>query len=271
MSRLALLLGSASLLAACAAPATPTQIAPPTEIAEPTPTPEALVDADHLWLSWYGHATFLLESPQGVRILMDPAPTEVGYAYPIIPDVDAITTSHGHFDHTATHRAEGPSADVPPRILAGVRGSQVIAIAETVGDVRIRNVASYHDAQQGAQRGPNAIFVFEAAGRRIVHLGDLGHVLTDEQIDALVPVDILLIPVGGVFTIDARGADRVLQQLSPRVTIPMHYGTPDLTFDLNPAEPFLEGKTVQRIDSNRIPVTDELLSSGPKILVLNYK
>lgn len=204
---------------------------------------------------------------------MDPAPTEVGYAYPIIPDVDAITTSHGHFDHTATHRAEGPSADVPPRILAGVRGSQVIAIAETIGDVRIRNVASYHDAQLGAQRGPNAIFVFEVAGVRIVHLGDLGHILTDEQIDALVPVDALLIPVGGVFTIDAQGADRVLQQLSSRVTIPMHYRTPDLIPDLplDPPEPFLEGKTVQRTNLNRIEITPELLAGGPKILVLNYK
>lgn len=273
MSRLPLLWGSLTFLVACAAPAPPTEVAPPTEIAAPTPTQETPVAAGRLTLTWYGHATFLLESPQGVRVLMDPAPIEIGYEYPTIANVDAITTSHEHFDHVATNRGEGRSPALAPRLLSGVRGSQVVAIDETSGDVRIRNVASYHDTQLGTQRGPNAIFVFEVAGVRIVHLGDLGHILTDEQIDALVPVDVLLIPVGGVFTIDARGADRVLQQLSPRVAIPMHYRTPDLAPDLplDPVDPFLEGKTVQWIDLNRIEITPQLLAGEPKILVSNYR
>ena len=101
---------------------------------------------------------------------------------------------------------------------------------KTVKDVRIRNVGTFHDTQQGMERGRNAVFVIEADGLKIVHLGDLGHILTDEQVRQIGPMDVLMVPVGGVYTINGSKAKEVVAQLKPkRYILPMHYGT--LTFD----------------------------------------
>ena len=188
-------------------------------------------------LRWWGQSTFELSSPRGADILIDPYSDGIGYRVPEL-SVAFITVSHEHLDHNNT----GLAGDAT--ILRGLTGSGWAQIDErpTV-DVRIRSLASWHDDAQGDDRGRNAIFVFETGGLRIVHLGDLGHALTPEQIAAIGPVDVLLVPVGGFFTIDAKGAQEVVVQLAPRVVIPMHYKTQDVTINqLRPVQPFLAGQ-----------------------------
>lgn len=106
---------------------------------------------------------------------------------------------------------------------------------------------------------------------RLAHLGDLGHILTGEQVTQIGPVDILLIPVGGVSTIDAQKATTVAEQLSAKLIFPMHYRTSDLKFELASVDEFLEGKTVERLDTNSITIAKETLPERLKVIVLNYK
>lgn len=196
-----------------------------------------------LSLEWWGQSMFRLLSPRGAHIAMDPF-GDIGYRIPERQEVGVgiVTVSHEHLDH---NNISVTGAGV---VLRGLTADGWAEIDERpTQDVRFRTVASWHDDSQGSERGRNAIFIFETGGLRIVHLGDLGHRLTQAQIDAIGPVDVLLVPVGGFFTIDAAGATAVMEQLRPRLTIPMHYKTEDVTIrELEPIDPFLEGKQVER-------------------------
>ena len=121
-------------------------------------------------------------------------------------------------------------------------------------DVAIRSVGVYHDEEKGEKRGLNAVFVFEVGGLRMAHLGDLGHLLTDEQLPAIGPVDVVLVPVGGFFTIDAAQATKVIEQLKPRtIVMPMHYKTDVLTIkELAPVDAFLQGKAKVRREKGNV-------------------
>lgn len=219
-------------------------------------------------LRWYGQSTFTLTTPGGVKILMDPMGPETGYGLSPIEGINVVTVSHEHFDHNNIALATGS-----PTVLRGLEAGGWATIRETIGDVAIRNVATYHDESSGAERGLNSIFVFEVGGMHLVHLGDLGHVLSADQVAAIGPVDILMIPVGGVFTIDAGAATRVMEQLSPPVIIPMHYKTADLSpgLPLAPVDNFLSGKQVQRVGSNTITIAAEALPEAPTVMVLDYE
>jgi L-ascorbate metabolism protein UlaG (beta-lactamase superfamily) len=133
-------------------------------------------------------------------------------------------------------------------------------------------VGVYHDDKRGAERGLNTVFLFEVGGLRIAHLGDLGHLLTDEQLSAIGSVDIVLVPVGGFYTIDAYQATRVVDQLHPRlVVLPMHYKTPSLTIkELAPVDEFLERKAnVVREPTNTLTLTPVKARPAVQIVVLN--
>lgn len=160
-------------------------------------------------LTWLGHSSFLLETAAGTRIVTDP------YQQDILPHAapaaDLVTVSHEHFDHNA--------ADTLPRYGEILRGAK----EWDTPDVRITGYASWHDEVQGKKRGPNTVFVFEADGLRVAHLGDLGEELTPELKEALSGLDALLIPVGGTFTVDGKQAVEIMEQLKPRYTVPMHY------------------------------------------------
>jgi L-ascorbate metabolism protein UlaG (beta-lactamase superfamily) len=108
--------------------------------------------------------------------------------------------------------------------------------------LEFRGVASYHDSDGGRKRGENTIFCFALDDIRICHLGDLGHLLSPAQVDAIGPVDLLFLPVGGIYTIDARGAEAVMRKLHPALTIPMHYSTNALSFELERVDNFLKGR-----------------------------
>ena len=222
-------------------------------------------------LTWFGQSCFLLESASGARVVMDPIPANIGYTPPIDLRADAVTISHEHTDHNHVGLVQGK-----PKVLRGLTPDKKgwIRINEKIKDISIRSVGVYHDTKRGAKDGLNTIFVFETGGIRVAHLGDLGHTLTDQQLSAIGSVDVVLVPVGGHLTIDARDATYVIDQIRPRLMIiPMHYKTDVLTIkDLAPVEPFLAGRTnVRRAKGNRVAVTGLRTRPSAGVVVLNYK
>lgn len=210
-------------------------------------------------VKWFGHACFLITSPGGVRILTDPFDASVGYQVPSV-EADVVTVSHDHFDHNNVPAARGK-----PTVLRG-KGEY------RNGGVRVYPVASFHDADGGAKRGMNTIFVMEVDGIRIVHMGDIGHDLSQRQLDAIGRIDVLLVPVGGVYTIDAAGARRLVEMTSPRAVIPMHYKTPAVGMPIAGVDKFLAGMgSVVPVGSNEARFGEETESRGTTVYVLDYK
>lgn len=222
-------------------------------------------------LTWYGQACFLLETAAGTRVVMDPIPGSIGYTPPADLKGDVVTVSHEHGDHNNIALVQGK-----PKILRGLTADKKgwVKIDEKVKDVAIRSVGVYHDEEKGAKRGLNTVFLYEVGGVRIAHLGDLGHQLTDQQLSAIGSVDVVMIPVGGFFTIDAGQATRVLDQLRPRlIVIPMHYKTDVLTIkELATVDAFLAGKpNVRREKTNTISITGVKARPSTEVVVMNYK
>lgn len=243
-------------------PTQQTQATPATAPAQPTPI------AKELTIQWLGHATFLITSSQGTKLLIDPMAANVGYSLSPITGVDVVTASHEHADHNNIGLATGS-----PLVLRGLSATGWNEINQSVKDVAILSVPTYHDSEQGSKRGRNTIFVFQVDGLRVTHLGDLGHALTSEQVQKIGPVDVLMIPVGGFYTIDANQATQVVQQLSPKIVLPMHYKTPANRPDMPivGVDDFLVGKKVQRLSSNTIKVSGVSLPSEITVMILNYQ
>ncbi|NLI98285.1 MBL fold metallo-hydrolase [bacterium] len=216
-------------------------------------------------IRWLGHSAFLLETSNGRKLLTDPY-NSGSYAGtlrygPIEATADVITVSHSHPDH------DGVSS-LPKPIGRVVRESKV---TEEAG-FRICGIDTFHDEASGSKRGRNIIFVIEAEGLRICHMGDLGHVLSESQIKEIGRIDVLLIPVGGYYTIDAKEAAQVVNQIKPRVVIPMHYKTDVLDFPVAGVDEFLKGKTnVKTLDSAFTEVTADTLPSETEIRVLKHE
>ena len=190
-------------------------------------------------LKWYGHSCFLLTAADGTRILTDPCDPEMtGYRLPRI-ETDIVTISHGHHDHNYLAAAAGKPAVIDTAGAHEARG------------ISITGVPTWHDDVQGAKRGANLVFTFEIDGLRVAHLGDLGEIPPDAAFTAIGPVDVLLCPVGGFYTIDAGTAWQVTERLRPRVIVPMHYKTPVNHFPIAGVDDFLavSGETpVRRVD-----------------------
>jgi len=176
-------------------------------------------------IKWWGHACFAVTAQNGKVILTDPYPPSIGYQ-PIADQADIVTVSHGHFDHNAVDGLKGQ-----PQIIN-------TAGRHLVDGIEITGIDSLHDDVGGSKRGKNLIFTIAVDGWKIVHLGDQGVTLTEEQLAQIGPVDIAMIPVGGTYTVDAAGAYRIVQQLNPKVILPMHYQTDVQPFDIAPVSEF---------------------------------
>jgi L-ascorbate metabolism protein UlaG (beta-lactamase superfamily) len=209
-------------------------------------------------LKWLGHSCFLITSETGLKIITDPYGTVQGVKYaPIKETADIVTMSHDHFDHNAVSSVAGK-----PEVV------KVIGVKRVKG-IQFKGIASYHDEAGGKQRGANTIFCFSVDGIKVCHLGDLGHPLNNEQLKEIGDVDLLLIPVGGYFTIDARVSTQICSKLEPRVIVPMHYKTPKLDFPITGVDDFLAGKNnIKRLDWSEIELKAETLPTKPEILVL---
>jgi L-ascorbate metabolism protein UlaG (beta-lactamase superfamily) len=209
-------------------------------------------------VKWLGHSCFLVTSKGGVRIITDPYAVGGDIKYsPIEETADVVVVTHGHDDHSNVSAVQGK-----PEV---VRGDGT----KTAKGIQFRGIATYHDASQGTQRGPNSVFCFTVDDIKLCHLGDLGHVLSPEQINELGTVDILFIPVGGFYTIDASIASRVCDLLKPKVVIPMHFKTPKCAYPIAGIEGFLKGKkNVRKVMDSEVEFEREKLPAATEIVLL---
>ena len=256
------------------ATAAPTSSSP--AIATPvasTPTTAAPAGKDAtISLTWYGQSTFVLTTNTGLKALLDPTGPGTGYKIPTLDGIDLVTISHEHSDHNAINLASGN-----PLVLRGLAGNDWAKIDQTVKGVRVRTVGVYHDDAQGSKRGKNSIFIFDVDGLRVAHLGDLGHPLSPEQIEDVGAVDVILIPVGGYYTIDAKTAVEVVSQLNPTVVVPMHYKTSDLSASLAnvlaPVDDFVKaiGNTAAVSEVGQTVTIERKLPAARTVMVIKYK
>jgi L-ascorbate metabolism protein UlaG (beta-lactamase superfamily) len=212
-------------------------------------------------VEWLGHACFLITSNGGVKIICDPYKyLGMGLKYDRIDEsADIITKSHGHGDHSAIDEVEGNPSVVDSAGKTQVKG------------IEICGIACYHDETQGLQRGTNIIYCFDMDDMRLCHLGDLGHMLSDKQLVDIGQVDVLLIPVGGKFTIDPVVATKVCDQIKPKVAIPMHVKTAKCDFVPYTAEDFVKVKSnVRRADGSEVEFSKDALSVGTEIVILKH-
>lgn len=211
-------------------------------------------------IKWLGHSCFLITTSAGTRIITDPFTPERNMSYaPVSQAADIVTVSHGHQDHNHVAPIQGT-----PHIFTGNTG-------ETFRDVAVRTVKSWHDESGGKERGPNLIFCFKADDINVCHLGDLGYRLKRDEIDALGRVDVLLIPVGGIFTIDAAMAARLCEDMRPGIAIPMHYKNKHCQWLKWTANDFVgSNKNFQKIPAGEIEITASTLPAPTQIIILDY-
>ncbi|MBQ7681373.1 MAG: MBL fold metallo-hydrolase [Oscillibacter sp.] len=191
-------------------------------------------------LTWLGHSCFLLEHDD-YRIVMDPYKGVPGYP-PLSVKANGVYCSHAHFDHNATE------------LVGRLTGRK--------NPFNVRTVKTFHDDKDGAERGENTIHIFGSGDITIAHMGDLGHHLTLEQIEAIGPLTVMLIPVGGVYTIDGVGAKSACMALRPRCVIPMHYRHPPYGLpDIGEVDAFLKlwpKTSIHRLDGPSLDITTDL-------------
>nr|WP_261487466.1 MBL fold metallo-hydrolase [Acididesulfobacillus acetoxydans] len=210
-----------------------------------------------LEIRWLGHSCFLFVGQEGVSVLTDPFDQSVGYPTPKA-ETDVVTISHHHFDHDAVQVLPGK-----PQVIEGP-GRQ------TAAGLTFKGTATFHDAERGAKRGQNTVFSFTLDGVSVVHLGDLGHLLTPEQREGIGTVDIVCVPVGGFYTIDAGQAYETVQQLNPKVILPMHY-KPDeaVTLPIAGVDDFLQHFT-QVKKAKTLEISRASLPQTQEVVVLEF-
>lgn len=174
-----------------------------------------------------GHSCFLLEESTGTRVITDPYSSDIGITLPPV-SADVVTVSHSHYDHNNVKAVLGHPMVIDKPGMHDVKGVQIFGLN------------TYHDEHNGAKRGSNVIFNIRMDGVNVCHLGDIGHGPSPMMIEAIGPVDILLIPVGGTYTIDAEVAKEYVDRLMPSVVIPMHFKTDDVNIDIEGVDTFLD-------------------------------
>jgi L-ascorbate metabolism protein UlaG (beta-lactamase superfamily) len=237
-------------------------------------------------LRWYGQSFFQLQDSTGQRIVFDPhaIPT---FGTPRVK-ADFVLISHLHDDHNQPEVLDGFFPDDPKAAEKRNKGDVyrgVVPIGkgnrqdwkqynETRGPIKFRTLPTFHDAQMGLQRGKNAVWIVEADGLVFCHLGDLGHELSPDQVKSIGKVDVLMIPVGGIYTINGETAKKVVDQIKPRLyVLPMHYGVPGYDDILGPDE-FLDGqKHVKKmLDTNELVIPADMKTpDAPTIMLLGWK
>ncbi|MEN6615019.1 MAG: MBL fold metallo-hydrolase [Syntrophorhabdus sp.] len=215
-------------------------------------------------IKWYGHSAFLLTTGDSTRIIIDPYQSGAfggALAYGKIKDsADIVLSSHDHDDHNYVKDITGTFQ------LINTPGRH------TVKNILIEGIPTYHDQTQGSERGRNIIYIIDADEIRVVHLGDLGHVLDEQTVKKIGKIDVLLLPVGGFYTIDAKEASLIVETLRPSITIPMHFKTDKCDFPITPVQNFTTGKAgVTSEGKTSIDLSRGTMPKSPQIIVLEHE
>ncbi len=215
-------------------------------------------------ITYLGQSSFKIKA-KNTTLVTDPFdPGVVGIKYPKLSEIDIVTVSHAHSDHNHLANIKDP------RMVLQEPGEYEI------GGVSIRGIGSFHDDKKGELRGSNTIFVFEADGLRFAHFGDLGHKLGEGVIEELGTIDVLMLPVGGFYTVDAQVAAEIVRSIEPAITIPMHYQVKGLSSDihdkLTPVDDFLKilGMSVENLEKLSVKKMD-ISETESKVVVLEIK
>lgn len=210
-------------------------------------------------IQYLGHSCFRIISEMNTAIICDPYQSEmVGFAMPKV-SCDVVTISHHHRDHDCVEEVKGN-----PAVLEG-------DVCLAADDIAVQSFKTFHDDKKGKLRGENTVFCFLVDGLKVVHMGDIG-VFDDNIAKQIYGCDVLLLPVGGVYTIDAEGANKYLEAVKPKIAIPMHYKTPLHAFELDVIEKFLalqNSKNVTKFDCETLSLTDAPQNFDTQIVVLN--
>lgn len=213
---------------------------------------------------YLGHSSFKIKT-KTATVITDPFDPQVtGLKYSGV-EGDIVTVSHAHHDHNAVDKVAGVK-----KVFEGPGEYEAMGVS-------IIGYPSFHDAKQGTERGKNTIYVIEADGLRLAHLGDLGHTLSDDLINEIGSIDVLMIPVGGKFTIGPKEAVEIVGKIDPYFIIPMHYAVPGLNpqmfTGLEPVETFIKeiGMTVENLPKFSLKREDILEDQGSKVIVLEKK
>ena len=208
-------------------------------------------------ISWLGHSCFQLRG-KNVTLITDPFSPQLGHSLGKI-SAPIVTISHNHPGH---NYADGIGGD--PRIVRGPGEYEI-------SDVLITGVASYHDDKHGQQLGRNTIYIIHMDDLIICHLGDLGHVLQEEQLEEVADADMLLVPIGGQHTINAAQAAEVISQVEPHIVIPMHYSPP--TGDApNPLDKFCREMGIEAINpQTKLSITHSTLPAETQVVILSVR
>jgi L-ascorbate metabolism protein UlaG (beta-lactamase superfamily) len=191
-------------------------------------------------------------------VVTDPYPPDLGYSLGK-PTAHIVTVSHQHPNHVYVQGVGGE-----PRLITGPGEYEI-------RDVLVIGVATFHDAEKGRNRGKNTVYLMEIDEVAVCHLGDLGHVLTADQVEEIGNVDVLLLPVGGVSTITAPIAAEVVRQLEPKAVVPMHYKTPAISWELESVERFLKEIGVKQLEPQpKLSFTKSSLPASTQVFLLNY-
>jgi len=208
-------------------------------------------------ISWLGHSCFRIKGKQAT-VITDPYPPDLGYSLGKLT-ANIVTVSHQHPGHSYVQ-----GINDEPRLITGPGEYEI-------GGVLITGIATFHDQERGQKRGKNTVYLMEVDEVSVCHLGDLGHVLTAEQVEEIDDVDVLLLPVGGVSTINAPMAAEIVRQIEPKAVVPMHYKTEALSWELEPVDRFLKEIGVKEITSQqKLSFTKSNLPISTQVFLLDY-
>ncbi|MBQ9942399.1 MAG: MBL fold metallo-hydrolase [Christensenellaceae bacterium] len=210
-------------------------------------------------VQWIAHSCFKVYLASGKTILFDPFGDTVGYVRETT-SADYVLISHDHHDHNSLEHIE-----------EGYKLINTPGVVEEDG-IRIEGIEVWHDEVQGAKRGKNIMFKVSAEGLNLLHMGDIGHVLSDEMVEKLGKIDMLFIPVGGTYTVDAQGALTICKQLEPNIIVPMHYKTLFLTLPIDPVFNFTDAAGSyfdrSRLGSNSFELTAAGKKKRSRIIIM---
>jgi len=210
-------------------------------------------------ITWLGHSCFRIRGRHGIVVITDPYSPGLGYTLGK-STARVVTVSHQHPGHSYVQGIGGE-----PRLITGPGEYEISGIL-------IIGIATFHDGEKGRKRGKNTVYLMEIDEVSVCHLGDLGHVLTAEQVEEIGNVDVLLLPVGGVSTVNAPEAAEVVRQLEPKVVVPMHYKTPALNWELEPVDKFLKEIGVKEVNSQpKLSFTKSNLPVSTQVFLLDYR